>query len=1188
MRTTFSSLDHRFRTTAEPRRTNLRRVRFDTRMFYKLLGYTTVSFRLKTIIGIALIEGALLLILVLLSVNYLTESAENELSLRARTTAETMANLMRDAVLATDLARLDSVARQTLSSPDIVYLRIKNSEQVLAEAGAQQILERPFAEDSRLRDVDDGIFDAAADMTEGVFLIGRVELGLSVARETALIAAAQRHLTGIAMAEMLLVALFSFFLGTYLTRGLNNLAHAAQLITDGALGTQVHVRGDDELAQTSRAFNAMSSRLAESQRAMRRSVLESKALAGRLADKELRLSTILNTAVNGFVTIDKRGIIDSINQAGARLFGYQVSELVGRNVSCLMPEAHRSQHDDYLQRYLTTGEARVIGRGRRVEGLKRNGNTFPMDLAVSEMVIDGQHLFVGLVRDLTEQLQAEAAARRSEAMRAAIVDANLDGLVTIDAQDRIIEFSAKAEEIFGYSRTAVIGQRISDVIIPPEMRDRHIKGMQNYFATGHGPVLGKRIEVPALRADGSRMPVELTIQPIKVDGDTFFTALVRDISERKAEQQALVDARHAAEVASEAKSRFLAHMSHEIRSPLNAVLGSLGLLLDAELREDQQLYAKTAETSGKILLSLINNILDFSKIEAGHLTLENTDFDVHKLTSEAMDLVAFKARDKAVHTAAVVDPDVVTWVHGDMARLRQILNNLLDNALKFTHRGGVVLWVGQLQKRPNGVDLRFTVEDTGIGIPTESQATLFNEFQQVDNSDSTRYGGTGLGLSICHGLATLMGGSMGLHSEPGRGSRFWVDVPLQMAKTAPSGKRDIPADRCRQALAVGFHPLIATALTRMCAAAGCAIETTGTAKEALNLMSRAPEIVLVDGQLPTTELDNLGQSARALGVKRLLLLAAAESPTLSMRVTEGPYDVLVQTPLSVDDLCEGLDKGTPDSSAPTRHRQSPTAPLPTSRLLLAEDNVANQMVASTMLRNAGYMVDIANNGREAVDMFAGADYDAILMDLRMPEVDGLEATAAIRAMPSGGQVPIIALTANALKQDVDRCLAVGMNDFVSKPVDKRVLLETLAPLLQTEPAAVPSDGTDAPSVDPVAPLLDDNIIEQLAKDVTPEAVPAMIQVFVDEAVAHAEKLDKALKESSMEVLEDEAHNLKSCAGTFGATRLQALARDIEAACRKGNWQMAENLGGGMGELLQRTLTAYRERFDFLSDTNTKQ
>jgi PAS domain S-box-containing protein len=800
-------------------------------------------------------------------------------------------------------------------------------------------------------------------------------------------------------------------------------------------------------------------------------------------------------------------------------------------------------------------------------------------------------MFVGLVRDMTEQLQVEAAARKSEAMRAAIIDANLDALVTIDAEDRIIEFSPVAEEMFGHRRETVIGQNMAELLIPPQMREMHHSGMQKYLATGEGPVIGNRIEVPALRANGETFPVELTVQPIDVDGEKFFSALLRDISERKAEEQALLDAKRCAEAASEAKSRFLAHMSHEIRSPLNAVLGSLGLLQDHGLSKDQQLYAKTAEASGRILLSLINDILDFSKIEAGQVALENSEFAVRDLVEETMDLVAFKARDKGLYVAAQVDMGVAARVRGDATRLRQILSNLLDNALKFTDSGAVILTVEQRAAGPEGSGLRFAVEDSGIGIPAEAQASLFDEFQQVDSSDSTRHGGSGLGLSICQGLAELMGGTIGLHSEPGSGSRFWVDIPLAPAQqtTAPVGQTEIRPPL--RALAVGFDTQLAAVLHEMCAGAGCDLACANDAQQATLMLHTGVQTLLVDSQLAAHDLDAMADQARGLGMQRVLLLAPAATPQIMQRVTNGQYDDLVLSPLVMRRLAESL-RASPDADRapgvdPEPAGAAQAAASLAGRILLAEDSVANQLVATAILRRQGYTVDVASHGREAVDMFAAGGHDLILMDLRMPEMDGLEATAAIRALPGGANIPIIAMTANALQQDVDRCLAAGMDDFVPKPVDKARLLETLARHLTGVWAEAGPPGGDVRQVtgatpDLDDPLIDESVIRQLGEDVSEGAVPSMLEMFLSETIARTENLLKALDDSATDVLEDEAHTLKSCAGTFGAARLQALARDIEAACREGNRQAAENLGKGMGELLQQTLAAYRERFDFLA------
>jgi PAS domain S-box-containing protein len=1170
-----------------------------------------MSFRLKTIIGIALIEGSLLLFLVWSGVNYLMQSTQDELAIRAQTTSEAFANLTRDAVLSTDLARLESVAQRAMDSSDIVYVRFIDAENVLMEAGDEQALARPFVQDSRLDHASDGVFDVGVDITEGGDFYGRVELGLSVARATGLIKAARQHLISIAVIEMFLVALFSYVLGTYLTRGLDGLAQAARAITGGALGARVEVKGKDELAVAGKAFNTMSLRLAESQRAMQRSVQESEGLAVKLSESEQRLSTILATAVDGFVIIDERGMIDDINPAGAALFGYEADELRGRNVSSLMPEPHRGKHDEYLSEYRNTGVAAIIGVGREVTGMRKDLSTFPLDLAVSEMQIGGERMFVGLVRDITEKKRIEHEALKNAAIKAAVVEANLDALVTIGLDNRIIEFSPVAEQMFGYRREQVLGKSMPELLIPPAMRQQHRQGMQHYSMTGNGPVLGQRIEVEAMRSTGELFPVELAIQPIGIDGEVLFTAFIRDISSRKEAEAELYDARHRAEAASEAKTRFLAHMSHEIRSPLNAVLGSVGLLMDDALSREQRLYAQTAQTSGKALLGLINDILDFSKIEAGQLQLDQLTFSLAGLLSDTADLVAFRARDKPVQTAIAVEPGIADELVGDPGRMRQLLINLMDNALKFTEQGAVVLTVSQLAGDGESVTLRFTVEDTGIGIPEDAQAGLFEEFHQVDNTDSTRYGGTGLGLSICLQLCKAMGGAIGLESEPGRGSRFWIDIPFP-GDPAP-GKNDTPEVRqtiqrrvmSPQVLIVGLHPLVRQAMQLHCKTDVRWADMADSAAEALAHMTAETEAVLVDGTLPPADLESLAREARALGVRHLVLINSRVSADAAERVSAGLYDDLLVMPLLVSRMVELLRAG-PQRETGVLEARAAVASTPAfpeegpgathgahrgGRILLAEDSPANQLVARAMLDKAGYQVDIVENGQQAVDAFNRGGHDLILMDLRMPEMNGLEATAAIRASEQGKSIPIIAMTANVRKEDVDRCHAAGMDGFVAKPVDKQKLFETLQHYLPgphpvaevcneaSQPVAV-ADGVEPEGS---GALLDDAAISQLAEDTSAELVPKMVSLFIEEIVKRAGRVSEGLNSLPLESLEDEAHTLKSCAGTFGAIRLQGLAKAMEAACRQGNRKSAENLGSRIPEVLAQTLQAYRDRFDFLAE-----
>jgi signal transduction histidine kinase/CheY-like chemotaxis protein/HPt (histidine-containing phosphotransfer) domain-containing protein len=910
-----------------------------------------VSFRLKTILGIALIEGCLLFFIVWSSVDYLKGSNDTELALRAQVSAEAIANLTRDAVLATDLARLDSVTQRTLRSAEIVYVRIidTETEQVLSQAGGANVLARPFVQDNHLDDTHDGVFDVGVDIAEDDYVFGRVELGVSVARAHQLLSAVRQHLSGLALTAMVLVALFSYVLGTYLTRGLGSLAQAARSIRQGALGALVDVSGTDELADAGRAFNAMSIRIVESQRELQKSVAASQALSIQLAE---------------------------------------------------------------------------------------------------------------------------------------------------------------------------------------------------------------------------------------------------DIGERKTKEKALLDARHRAELALEAKSRFLAHMSHEIRSPLSAVLGSLSLLLDDELNEEQRLYAKTAEASGKALLTLINEILDFSKIEAGHVRLENSPFDVRELVNELMVLVAFRAREQGAYVAAMLEPAADVRVCGDKSRLHQIVSNLLDNALKFTGRGAVILTVDVIESDSDAVALRFTVEDSGIGIAPEAQASLFDEFTQVDNSDSTRHGGTGLGLSICQGLANLMGGMIGVHSEPGKGSRFWLDIRLSLNSMA-SVEHAVTLP-FQQALAVGFPALFSYALQRMCAVEDCGLVLA----DEVQSMHGSPQAefgaLLVNGQLTRDDLDTWAQHARAIGVQRLVLFSPEGATASAMqRVASGQYDDLLLTPLTMNDLNESLRSTLPNDKpvvdAQSQKGGAPQAAVHTARILLAEDSVANQLVETAMLLRQGYTVEVANNGREAVDMFAFGGYDLILMDLRMPQMDGLQASAAIRALPGGQQIPIIAMTANVKQQDIERCMAAGMDDFVPKPINKTRLFEMLVHHLPAKlfQAVRPighlqhSGGIHQYLGDP---LINEDVIRQLGEDVGEQAVPAMMTSFMSEMSMRASNLIKSQKDGAFDLLEAEAHTVKSCAGTFGAYRLQALTRDIEAACRDGNQPLAENLGASVAQILRQTQQAYQKRFGFLSDT----
>lgn len=1148
-----------------------------------------LSFRLKTIIGVAIIEGSLLLFLVWSSIDYLQHSNEEELRTRAETTAAILANLSRDSILSLDLAQLESFARQALDSPDAVYVRIKDADRTLTQVGDERYLNKLFIADKQLGTITDGVFDVAADLEFAGLYYGRVELGLSIDRATLLFQTAIRHLSIIAAIEMLLVALFSYVLGSYLTRGLSYLRDASARIAEGAVGLQVKVSGNDELAQTGKAFNSMSKRMAQTQSEMANTIRQSKVLALRLSEQEMRLTTILNTVLDGFVIIDSNGLIDDINPAGTALFGYHANELKGQNVKILMPSPYQAEHDEYLQQYLNTGQARIIGLGREVSGLRKNGTTFPMDLNVTEMQLSGKRMFVGLVRDLTEKKKDEYEARRNAIMKSALVSANLDALITFDINDRIVEFNAVAESMFRYPPDQIANEPISKLILTSELHNTHLNGIADLLTSGGNSIIGQHIEIEAKRASGEHFPAEVAIQLIEVDGEKMFTAFIRDICDRKEAEAALKAAMLEAKSASEAKSRFLAHMSHEIRSPLNAVLGSVGLLLDDGLKGEQQLYAKTAQTSAKALLSLINDVLDFSKIEAGQMQLDTSPFCLNKLLEDVADVVGFHARDKDVQTVIVKQPGTPQHYIGDKVRIRQILLNLMDNALKFTQHGAVMLGVSHSENAQAG--LRFTVTDSGIGIAKEAAKALFDEFQQVDNSDATQHGGTGLGLSISRALCEAMKGTMKLESELGVGSQFTVDLPLPQTTINSSGESDEPPGEL-DGVVVGLHPLVITTINTVFKDSDKnRTYFASSNKEALSQIPKHKAFLLATGDLNPDELISLAAAAQEHHITNKILLAPMSDEKLAKLLNTGIYDFLLPVPLTLHRLQQAiLDNSYNHDKVPREPFAGSSSIKQTSgHILLAEDSAANQVVASGILKRAGFTLDTADDGQQALNALNIGHYDLILMDVRMPVMDGIEAVRRIREQEknaaSSKHIPIIAMTANTSDEDRERCLTAGMDDFVPKPVDRKQLLKVLSRFI---PTSVTSDLNPA-SQDTVLheagnhshPLLDVKIIERLVEDTSPDALPKMLHLFIEEIVTRSTRLQNDVVSQAWNNMENEAHTLKSCAGTFGALELQFLAKSIETACRAKDRTNIEHQTAKLAAVMQGTLSAYRNNYSFL-------
>lgn len=805
---------------------------------------------------------------------------------------------------------------------------------------------------------------------------------------------------------------------------------------------------------------------------------------------------------------------------------------------------------------------------------------------------------VSLALEAVERLHAEGALRKSEGRTRLIIDTALSAVINMDDQGRITAWNTQAEQTFGWTRQEAIGRSLADTIIPPTHREAHQRGLDHFLKTGEGPILNKRVEVTALRRDGTEFPIELSLTPLRLENAYTFTAFVVDISERKQAEEALrtsearlmmtvqgshigiwdwnlttgaiyfstqwkhqlghddttlpnafdewrlrihsddqpfvhktiqscldgecshfeiehrlrhrdgsyrwilsrgslirdvygvaarmvgihIDttdrkrseeelraAKEAAEAASKAKSEFLANMSHEIRTPMNGVLGTTELLLNSALTDKQRHLASTVHRSGRTLLAIINDILDFSKIEAGKLDLECVAFDLVQVLEESLELFMEAGRRKKLQLTQQIDDKVPHYLKGDPVRFRQILMNLLSNAIKFTENGGITLVAEFVSGTTTHAQLRFAVTDTGIGIPAAAKVRIFDAFSQADGSTTRRYGGTGLGLSIAKQLVGLMGGSIAVDSEPGRGSTFAFTAQFELQ---PLGSES------------------ATPLARY---------------------------------------------------------APVPTPSLAPNPAGHPTHPLPSLP------------------EPAAHVQQQSA----GRILLAEDSPVNREVAVGMLEQLGYLVEVAENGRQALLATAESRFDLVLMDCQMPEMDGLAATAEIRRRDSGserGRLPIVALTANAMQGDRERCLAAGMDDYLTKPYTQLQLRETVhkwlskkaplvsAPVLINQTTADSRDSTPgtysvsesaAEAQTPAIDLKALDAIRALQRPNRPNVLASVLRKYLDNSRDSVDALRDALRANDPAGLQAIAHRLKSSSAQLGALGLAARCKDLE-------------------------------------------
>ncbi len=851
---------------------------------------------------------------------------------------------------------------------------------------------------------------------------------------------------------------------------------------------------------------------------------------GALREQEIFSQSLVDSLPLKLFRKDREGRIVFVNQRFCDDLGLPFDEIIGKTDLDFFEEplANKYRADD--QRVAETGRPlEQIEEHLTAEGEKQYVQVMKAPVHNSRGEVVGTQ---GMFWDASDRVRAEQAQKHADARYRRLVDANIIGVITAHFDGRVLDANDEFLRLVGYNREDLKKGLIRwDNMTPTDHWEQDNQIIEQLKTTGQC----QPVEKEYIRKDGSRVPILIGVTMLEGSSEESI-CVVLDIAERKRAEVQLRAAKEAADSASVAKSRFLANMSHEVRTPLNAVLGLTELLQSTPLTGEQKEYVNLVHQSGESLLVLINDVLDYSKLEAGKMKLAREPFNLPELVGDTLKSLALGAYAKGLGLVADVEGDVPTVLVGDAVRLRQILVNLIGNGIKYTEHGEVVVRVELDTQTERHASLHFSIRDTGIGIPDEMRAAIFDAFEQADTTRTRKYGGTGLGLSIVSNLTELMQGRIWAESEMDRGSTFHFTAQFEVD---PSEQ---PHDECLEALSgktvliVDEHEASCQVIKKQLRNWDMRPETAPNLKEAAGLFRSAGhyDLMLIDPSLSDSEGFLLAAKMRADGVPVVMMLSAGRQSGNIARCESMGISAYVMKPVKRSELLEAVSFALGITST-SGHADDAVELLHTTRelkVLVAEDSLVNQKLAVGLLSIRGHEVVVVKNGKEAVEAVRRQPFDLVLMDVQMPEMDGLDATRAIRARQKkdqGFRIPIIAMTAHASDADRQRCLAAGMDAYISKPIRSNTLFQMIASAVSGDsPPTVETNGEPKTNelIDWADALNAVNGDKALLKDV--------MEAFIEEAPQLLDEIGQAVRAGNAAELRRAAHTLKGSLRFFGA------------------------------------------------------